>query len=208
MSRRNNNQGTFRDMRSLVDTAVHDAQTSFGQLLYQTKMPKVQSNKVINPGFKGQSRQATVNATLNPTSSRSSLCKCCNLSHRLWKCEKCIGYSYADSLEFVRKEGLCFNCLVYRHHARDCQLNLRCKTCKSKHHSLLHYDKTKFTRDQTHSVSESLLKFILMKVFQCAVQAYLLMVVSDCTRLFQLRYGIPTQTNVLLHGPLWMKDPK
>ena len=113
VSRRNNNQRTFRDMRSLVDTAVHDAQTSFGQLLYQTKMPKVQSNKVINPGFKGQSRQAMVNATLNPTSSCSSLCKCCNLSHRLWKCKKFIGYSYVDRLEFVRKKGLCFNCLVY-----------------------------------------------------------------------------------------------
>ena len=84
LSRRHNNQGTFQDLRILVDTAVHDAQSSYGQLLYHSRNPKIQSDRATNYGRGKQVRNASVSATVNSNSNLSSVCKCCNKSHRLW----------------------------------------------------------------------------------------------------------------------------
>ena len=128
-SRRHNNQGTFQDLRILVDTAVHDAQSSYGQLLYHSGNPKTQSDRVTNFGRGKQVRNASVSATVNSNSNLFSVCKCWKESHRLWKCELFLGYSYSDRFELVKHEKLCFNCLVHGHQAKDCQMILRCKTC-------------------------------------------------------------------------------
>ena len=153
LGRRYNNQGTFQDLRILVDTAVHDAQSSYGQLLYHSRNPKTQSDRVTNFGRGKQVRNASVSATVNSNSNLFSVCKCCKKSHRLWKCEVFLGYSYTDRFKFVKHEKLCFNCLVHGHQAKDCQMSLRCKTCKGKHHSLLHSDIKNPLREEMH-VSE------------------------------------------------------
>ncbi|UYV65679.1 hypothetical protein LAZ67_3005061 [Cordylochernes scorpioides] len=36
---------------------------------------------------------------------------------------------------------LCFNCLRKGHFSWNCRLNQRCKVCKGKHHTMIHYDK-------------------------------------------------------------------
>ena len=64
-----------------------------------------------------------------------------------------LGYSYTHRFKFVKHEKLCFNCLVHSHQAKDGQMSLRCKTCKGKHHSLLHSDIKKPLREEIY-VSE------------------------------------------------------
>ena len=150
LGRRHNNQGTFQDLRIVVDTAVHDAQSSYGQLLYHSRNPKTQSDRAANFGRGKQIRNASVSATVNSNSNLFSVCKCCKESHRLWKCEVFLGYSYPDRFKFVKHEKLSFNCLVHGHQAKDCQMSLRCKTCKGKHHSLLHSDIKNPLREEMH----------------------------------------------------------
>ncbi|UYV69790.1 hypothetical protein LAZ67_7000738, partial [Cordylochernes scorpioides] len=44
-------------------------------------------------------------------------------------------------LNVVKSHKLCFNCLRKGHFSWNCMLNQRCKVCKGKHHTMIHYDK-------------------------------------------------------------------
>ncbi|XP_062542491.1 uncharacterized protein LOC134210458 [Armigeres subalbatus] len=58
----------------------------------------------------------------------------------------------------VKQTGLCFNCLRRGHRTGECNSDRTCKTCKRKHHSLLHENKTtapQFGVSQSSAVTSS-----------------------------------------------------
>ncbi|KAH9640219.1 hypothetical protein HF086_008455 [Spodoptera exigua] len=44
----------------------------------------------------------------------------------------------AERCEYVKTNQLCFNCLAPGHTAKKCRLNMSCRICHKRHHSLVH----------------------------------------------------------------------
>lgn len=84
------------------------------------------------------------------TSSQSKdACFCCSSGdHLIYKCDVFQGLSVNDRFSKVKQVGLCFNCLRRGHRTGDCNSDRTCKTCKRKHHSLLHEDKPSAAKPQ------------------------------------------------------------
>ncbi|XP_062705646.1 uncharacterized protein LOC115265199 [Aedes albopictus] len=68
-------------------------------------------------------------------------CPCCGSDHAIYKCEEFRRMCVSDRYNKVKTGGLCFNCLRRGHRTVDCKSEQSCKTCRRKHHSLLHEDK-------------------------------------------------------------------
>jgi len=81
-----------------------------------------------------------------------SVSKCinCTGSHSLAKCEKFLLLSVEQRYTLARKKRVCFNCLRSGHFTPKCPSKSRCKHCRCKHHSLLHFavdEKANVTND-------------------------------------------------------------
>ena len=64
--------------------------------------------------------------------------QCKESDHRLWSCKKFAELSLDARKASVAASRLCFNCLGTGHNAPNCTSKYTCKTCKKKHHTLLH----------------------------------------------------------------------
>ena len=68
-------------------------------------------------------------------------CWCCKGScEELQNCDLFNSYPISERIEYVYKNRLCKNCLVYNHTAGRCRKGKMCRMegCKGKHHTLLH----------------------------------------------------------------------
>ncbi|XP_058827533.1 uncharacterized protein LOC131687460 [Topomyia yanbarensis] len=61
----------------------------------------------------------------------------CKHAHPLFKCDQFLGMEAKQRFEFVKKHGLCINCLKGSHLAKNCSSSC-CRNCSKKHHTLLH----------------------------------------------------------------------
>lgn len=65
-------------------------------------------------------------------------CAFCEKGHTLEQCYQFSAKSYKDKLDFLRKSGFCFGCLVKGHLSKDCNRRSTCQLCSKKHPSMLH----------------------------------------------------------------------
>lgn len=89
------------------------------------------------------------------------VCHCCNGDHLIYKCGQFKELNVSSRYAKVKQAGLCFNCLRRGHRTVDCNSDKFCKSCKRKHHSLLHDEKSSsahksdgFPSDQTAKPEE------------------------------------------------------
>ncbi|XP_063544857.1 uncharacterized protein LOC134753026 [Cydia strobilella] len=65
-------------------------------------------------------------------------CTYCKGEHYIFNCKEFTKNSVEDRHDFVRKNRLCYNCLVPFHNVYRCKQKTSCRICKKRHHSLLH----------------------------------------------------------------------
>ena len=71
-------------------------------------------------------------------------CVGCNEdSHPLYTCSSFQALTPEERLAKARAHSLCLNCLRQGHFASNCQSAQRCKKCRRKHHTMLHFVETK-----------------------------------------------------------------
>ena len=77
------------------------------------------------------------------TSSESFDAKCllCCEKHRLMNCPQFKEMDVSQRFYIAKEKRLCFNCLSESHGSNKCTSSSRCRTCKQKHHTLLHFNK-------------------------------------------------------------------
>jgi hypothetical protein len=92
--------------------------------------------------------------TLHTSSTNSNPCKCCKKEHRLYQCEKFSNMSQQQKWQFIKAQRLCSNCLTQNHKHSECKSKHNCRTCKKRHHSLLH-DDSQNAASSSKSSSES-----------------------------------------------------
>ncbi|XP_059051290.1 uncharacterized protein LOC131846089 [Achroia grisella] len=83
------------------------------------------------------------------SSAPVKICKMCNGTHTLTNCEEFKTLQPNERSEFVKKNNLCFNCLVPGHSSWNCRLQMFCRVCKRRHHSLLHLPRSPVQPDNT-----------------------------------------------------------
>lgn len=75
-------------------------------------------------------------------SNDADLCLKCKGSHSLDECSEFVGLSLDNKFSFLKSNLVCFNCLKKDHVSNKCSMECSCskcgKSCKKKHHSLLH----------------------------------------------------------------------
>ncbi|XP_058447612.1 uncharacterized protein LOC131427994 [Malaya genurostris] len=93
-------------------------------------------------------------AIAHVASENITRCPSCKQAHLLFQCDQFRTLIPQQRFEFVKKHGLCINCLKPSHLAKDCSSG-SCKSCSKKHHTLLHLPPVQpFTRKtQTSSLS-------------------------------------------------------
>ena len=83
------------------------------------------------------------------TEERCSLCD--STRHPLYECEVFRRYPHETKLKTIKQEGLCMNCFVQGHVAKQCRSKPMCTKCSGPHHSILHVERKKssFTQSKT-----------------------------------------------------------
>lgn len=86
-------------------------------------------------------KNSSLSATTNETTTPRVPCPCCEGSHFLYLCVKFKDMEVDARLQWVNENKICRNCLRSNEHfAYDCTSNRRCQVtgCRRKHHTLLH----------------------------------------------------------------------
>jgi len=83
-------------------------------------------------------RSKTSLMTLNDT----KLCIKCKNTHFLHQCPNFIQWNVHQRFKFAQANRLCMNCLNPQHKTSECTSVHTCRQCSSKHHTMLHFDKT------------------------------------------------------------------
>lgn len=80
-------------------------------------------------------------STLNTTVSTSKgKCAYCDKDHTIYQCTAFQALNPQQRQKATRDKGLCGNCLGRKHYVKECQSTNTCRTCKKRHHTLLHRD--------------------------------------------------------------------
>ncbi|KAK0152984.1 hypothetical protein N1851_005351 [Merluccius polli] len=66
-------------------------------------------------------------------------CMFCEKNHTLQECRKIREQAHKERVSFLKKNGLCFSCLVKGHMSKECKKKMTCEVCSFKHPSLLHF---------------------------------------------------------------------
>ncbi|XP_045459596.1 uncharacterized protein LOC123670134 [Melitaea cinxia] len=72
---------------------------------------------------------------------REIKCVMCGSQHHIYQCKAFVDMSMKERQENVKKNKLCFNCLVPSHSVNKCRQSTCCKRCGRRHHSLLHFER-------------------------------------------------------------------
>ncbi|XP_062713302.1 uncharacterized protein LOC134290244 [Aedes albopictus] len=77
-------------------------------------------------------------SSCSSTASTSKRCPACNQPHLLARCFKFQRLPLSERLQIVNAKRLCLNCLRADHSYRNCQMEMNCRHCNRRHHTLLH----------------------------------------------------------------------
>jgi len=80
--------------------------------------------------------------TLAAIETKSEKCACCSQTHRIYACKKFKDLPQSERFNVVRSARMCFNCLSSYHMASQCQSKSTCQVFRSKHNTLLHFEKS------------------------------------------------------------------
>ncbi|XP_022817401.1 uncharacterized protein LOC111350200 isoform X1 [Spodoptera litura] len=85
-----------------------------------------------------RNKECTVHVSTTPAATKPRTCLKCKDNHTLCHCKEFTAMEPAERCEYVKTNQLCFNCLAPGHTAKKCRLNMSCRICHKRHHSLVH----------------------------------------------------------------------
>ncbi len=121
------NKPTLDDLRTYVDKRIlHMSPTDAPSTPFSTS---------------GHASYTVSSPPTRPKDKRKSKCHVCDESHPLIRCPSFIATDVDKRNKLVRERRLCINCFSDSHGYRTCPSKFSCRTCKSKHHTLLHKER-------------------------------------------------------------------
>lgn len=77
-----------------------------------------------------------------PYKSLAGNCTICKQLHSIFQCSDFLRLTPHERYSLAKEKKLCLNCLSSIHKISDCKSTNVCNICRSRHHSLLHFDKS------------------------------------------------------------------
>lgn len=71
------------------------------------------------------------------TTTNTRRCYICKQEHFTFRCSQLLAIPVEERIKFIDEKGLCTNCL-FPHKVQECRSRFSCRTCSSRHHSVLH----------------------------------------------------------------------
>ncbi len=122
--------------KKVTGAAVTEEVTRTSNTFYTGNSNQKQLNKYpVKPFVKLRSDAAKVSI---PPKVDFPRCPHCGADHKLWNCDTFKASSLEAKKSTISRGKLCFNCLGLGHQTRACSSRYSCRTCKSRHHTLIH----------------------------------------------------------------------
>ncbi|XP_031350460.1 uncharacterized protein LOC116176128 [Photinus pyralis] len=129
-------------LEALVASLSSEKPASFDKSAsYSKVVPQVgKFNKSPSTSSSGNFRQPFAKTTLVTTASNSRhACILCAQSHALFACPVFKDKQPHERFEIAKNNRVCINCLSPGHAVSKCSSERNCRSCSSRHHSLLHF---------------------------------------------------------------------
>lgn len=102
---------------------------------------EIKSAPAKTMGVMMQSRNKPGQVGVKPNSNPMKCEICSREGHRNWTCPDFTAAHPRQRRETAKQRNLCFNCLQGGHGASSCKSAYTCRTCRGKHHTMLHEDR-------------------------------------------------------------------
>ncbi|XP_065370882.1 uncharacterized protein LOC135963030 [Calliphora vicina] len=153
-------------------------------------VPAPDANITTNPDPVSGAVEASGSNPVGNSRNLAKNCRICDRKHQLSSCRKFINMTCEKRIRMVLLHHYCSRCFSANHISRDCSSQGCCKTCKGKHHSMLHYDnnvaakqmkskKRSRTSDPRPAVSNELPSMPLFHPVSFSPTATVLLLISD-----------------------------
>ncbi|XP_077255144.1 uncharacterized protein LOC143893524 [Temnothorax americanus] len=93
-----------------------------------------------NTSQESQSTSSKNSAPASSLATRTAECPVCKEQHLVFKCPRFLKLSPRERHSTAKTSNLCYNCLRAGHSVNDCPSSWTCRSCKAKHHTLLHFE--------------------------------------------------------------------
>lgn len=115
-------------------------------LFLENRFRSMEMVNVTHKKDQPQKKDLTKNyTTQKPTNMKSfvtevsSKCTYCSQNHYICHCKEFTALDVPQRQDFIKKNGICFNCLVKGHSVNACRQSTTCRKCCRRHHTLLHF---------------------------------------------------------------------
>src|SRR5580765_393430 len=102
---------------------------------------------------KPQLQSSKHNASIASFVTNSATCLVCKEQHAIRKCPQFLKSAAKDRFSLAKKLRLCINCLRLGHNVKACPSTWTCRSCQSKHHTLLHFEQNSTSSSTAAPVS-------------------------------------------------------
>ncbi len=123
---------------------------SYGNPSYQPQQETQRA--IVGPQTGGELRGGQPKPQTPTSQWKERQCSCCRANHTLDNCPKFKTLAPNLQSAIIRRDKICFHCLLNPHYARDCKTDKKkiCKIdgCDRYHHTILHRDPNAFNHVQ------------------------------------------------------------
>lgn len=98
------------------------------------------ASKQGEKGTKSYSQFSKHKASVASFVTNTAACLVCKEQHSITKCPQFLKSAVKDRFSIAKKLKLCINYLRLRHNVKACPSTWTCRSCQSKHHTLLHFE--------------------------------------------------------------------
>ncbi|XP_055542522.1 uncharacterized protein LOC129728133 [Wyeomyia smithii] len=98
-------------------------------------------------------RPVAVKTSYSTVQSSGIRCTVCSANHLLFQCETFQRMSVTERDALVRTHSLCRNCFRLGHQAKDCQSKYSCRSCKSRHHTMVCFKRERENTSKNRSTT-------------------------------------------------------
>ncbi|XP_030844258.1 uncharacterized protein LOC105444708 [Strongylocentrotus purpuratus] len=148
----------FSHMTDFIEQEAKIASNVFGKNIGQS-FKSSSSAKRQKGSVGGRASSFAMEGGTDRPNNRKEACPCCKKEHQLETCFKLRDLPQKERFIFLKKSGICFNCLKKAHLARNCPSDSTCKkegcSLKWKHHTWLHFERKEGPNQKNNEDSPS-----------------------------------------------------
>ncbi|KAI5643444.1 putative peptidase (DUF1758) domain-containing protein [Phthorimaea operculella] len=128
---------TFTKLSSFLENRFRSIEMVSASHTKETTQPKVK--EFHKRDFTRNPQQQSPKVLKSFATEIETTCTYCSQNHYICHCKDFASIDTSQRQDFVKKNNICFNCLVKGHSVNHCRQSTTCKKCGRRHHTLLHY---------------------------------------------------------------------